>query len=99
MKSIGAAKFKEHCLSLLESLAPEGLIITKHGKPVARIIPYPPAPEDLIGSLRDKSTVRPSDPARLAAGHRNRARLDAARLHRTVAVQGPSTAVLAIMVV
>ncbi len=57
MKSIGAAKFKEHCLSLLESLAPDGLIITKHGKPVARVIPYPPAPEQLIGSLRDKIDV------------------------------------------
>jgi hypothetical protein len=29
MTTIGAAKFKEQCLSLLERLTPEGLIITK----------------------------------------------------------------------
>jgi prevent-host-death family protein len=54
VKTIGAAKFKEQCLALLEKLAPEGLIITKHGKPVARIIPYPQQPANLIGSLRNK---------------------------------------------
>ncbi len=57
MKSIGAAKFKEQCLALLEKLAPEGLIITKHGKPVARVIPYPQKPVNLIGSLRDKIEI------------------------------------------
>jgi len=38
-KKINASKFKEQCLSLLENLAPEGIVITKHGKPVARLIP------------------------------------------------------------
>ena len=57
MQSIGAAKFKEQCLSILDHLAPEGLIITKHGRPVARVIPYPRAPEDLIGSLRDRLEI------------------------------------------
>lgn len=60
MKSneIGAAKFKEKCLAILDNLEPEGLVITKHGKPVARIIPYPRTPEKLIGSLRNHLTVR-----------------------------------------
>ncbi len=58
MNKIGAAKFKERCLALLEELPPEGLIITKHGKPVARVTPYPQEPADLIGSLRDKIEVR-----------------------------------------
>lgn len=49
---IGAAKFKEKCLALLDDLDPDGLVITKHGKPVARVIPYPRTPEKLIGSLR-----------------------------------------------
>ena len=57
MKTIGAAKFKEQCLALLEKLTPEGLIITKHGKPVARVIPYPQQSSDLIGSLRDKIKI------------------------------------------
>ena len=57
MKSIGAAKFKAQCLALLEKLDPNGLIITKHGKPVARVIPYPQRPADLIGSLRNKIEI------------------------------------------
>lgn len=57
MKTIGAAKFKEQCLSLVERLDPEGLVITKHGRPVARVTPYPVSPGDLIGSLRDKIEV------------------------------------------
>ena len=57
MERIGAAKFKEKCLALLDRLGPEGLIITKHGKPVARVTPYPQEPADLLGFLRDKIEI------------------------------------------
>jgi hypothetical protein len=57
-KSIGVAKFKEQCLALLNGLTPEGLVITKHGKPVARVIPLPRRPADLLGVLADKIEVR-----------------------------------------
>ena len=57
MKRIGAARFKEQCLSLLDKLTVEGLIITKHGKPVARVVPYPRPSADLIGSLREKISI------------------------------------------
>ena len=39
MKVIGAAKFKEQCLGLLDNLGNDGLIITKRGRPVARLPP------------------------------------------------------------
>ena len=58
MKTIGATKFKEQCLALLDQLGPEGLIITKRGKPVARVIPYDNQDAELIGSLRDKIVVK-----------------------------------------
>ena len=58
MKTIGAAKFKEQCLALLDSLDAEGLIVTKHGKPVARVVPYDRQCADLIGSLRHKIEIR-----------------------------------------
>ena len=58
MKTIGAAKFKEQCLALLDRLDMEGLIVTKHGKPVARVIPYDQQCADLIGSLRHKIKIR-----------------------------------------
>ncbi len=54
---IGAAKFKEQCLALLDSLDTQGLVITKHGRPVARVIPYPDNPGALIGCLKGKISV------------------------------------------
>ena len=57
MRTIGAAKFKAQCLALLDQLEADGLIITKHGKPVARVLPYARQEAELIGSLRDKVRV------------------------------------------
>ena len=57
-KTIGATRFKERCLALLDRLSPDGLVITKHGRPVARVLPYQQGYSRLIGSLRDRITVR-----------------------------------------
>lgn len=57
MKRIGAARFKEQCLALLDRLTPEGLVITKHGKPVAHVFPYSRPPGDLIGALKEKLEI------------------------------------------
>ncbi|MDE2974031.1 MAG: type II toxin-antitoxin system prevent-host-death family antitoxin [Gemmatimonadota bacterium] len=57
-KTIGATLFKERCLALLDRLSPEGLVITKHGKPVARVLPHQQDYASLIGSLRDRIRVR-----------------------------------------
>ena len=57
MKKIGAAKFKEKCLAILDHLEPEGLVITKHGKPVAILTPWERKSADLIGALRGKIAV------------------------------------------
>ncbi len=58
MKRIGAAKFKEQCLALLDNLDAEGFIVTKRGKPVARVLPYGSGDADLIGSLSHKVQVK-----------------------------------------
>ena len=58
MKTIGAAKFKEQCLALLDRLDAEGLIVKKHGKPVARVVPYNQDCADPIGSLKHKIEIR-----------------------------------------
>jgi prevent-host-death family protein len=57
METIGAAKFKEKCLSILENLGPEGLVITKHGKPVAVVMPFDRKSASLIGSLKGKIQI------------------------------------------
>ncbi len=51
---ISASKFKEQCLSLLDNIAPEGIIVTKHGKPVARLLPVDSGCASLIGSMKGK---------------------------------------------
>jgi prevent-host-death family protein len=58
MKQIAAAKFKEQCLSILDHVDSNGLIITKHGKPVAKLLPISSKPGALIGSLRGKIKVK-----------------------------------------
>lgn len=58
MQTIGAAKFKERCLALLDRLDSDGLVITKRGKPVARLIPFQQQHVDLIGSLHHKIEIR-----------------------------------------
>lgn len=56
-KTIGAAKFKEGCLKLLEELPEEGLIITKNGRPVARVTPLKGPHAHLIGCLKGELVV------------------------------------------
>lgn len=52
-KEITATQFKARCLRLLDEVAETGetLIVTKHGRPVARVEP-PLGPEDLRGSMK-----------------------------------------------
>ena len=57
MTHINASKFKEHCLTILDNLDPEGIVITKHGKPVARLIPENSNCADLIGSMAGKIKI------------------------------------------
>lgn len=63
MREIAAAKFKAECLALLDDVAETGneIIVTKRGKPVARVVPLEP-PADLRGSV----TVLVSEEALMA---------------------------------
>ena len=58
MKSVPAAQFKEQCLALLDQVGPDGLIITKHGKPVAKLVPIHTDSVELIGSLKGKIKIK-----------------------------------------
>lgn len=57
MKQMTATKFKEQCLAVLDEVDEEGVIITKHGKPVAKLIPIRAASAALIGSLTGKVEI------------------------------------------
>lgn len=58
MKTVPATEFKQKCLALLERVGPEGIVITKHGKPVARLMPVESESSELIGSLAGKIRTR-----------------------------------------
>ena len=58
MRVISASKFKEQCLALLEQVDSDGIVITKRGKPIAKLIPLGTDSASLIGSLRGKLHIR-----------------------------------------
>ena len=60
MKKIGAAKFKENVLALLDEVDEEGIIITKRNVPVAKLIPIRAEGAELIGQLKGKVRVKGS---------------------------------------
>lgn len=51
--AIAAGEFKAKCLQLLDDVAEKRgtLVITKHGKPVARLVPVEPE-QQLFGALK-----------------------------------------------
>lgn len=57
MWQIGAAKFKEHCLTLLDQVDEEGIVITKRGRPVAKLIPIRAESGELIGRLESRLSI------------------------------------------
>jgi prevent-host-death family protein len=56
--NISAAAFKAECLKLMDQVEKTGkpVIITKHGRPVAQLVPIPPRDKSLFGYM--KNTVR-----------------------------------------
>jgi prevent-host-death family protein len=45
MRDLSITEFRRQCLSLLENLPDEGIVITKHGQPVARVAPVRAQPK------------------------------------------------------
>jgi len=57
-KQIGAAEFKAKCLAILEELDPNGIVVTKHGRPIAKVLPINPhGNERFIGSMKGKIRI------------------------------------------
>ena len=54
-RTIKASEFKAKCLGLMDEVAESGeeIIITKHGKPVAKLTPCWKKPESWFGRYRD----------------------------------------------
>jgi antitoxin (DNA-binding transcriptional repressor) of toxin-antitoxin stability system len=58
MKTVSAEQFKEQCLALLDEIGPEGIVITKNGEPVAKLIAIKAESAALIGLLAHKIVIK-----------------------------------------
>jgi prevent-host-death family protein len=58
MKTIDAVELRERCDEILDRVSPEGILITKDGKAVARLVPVESTGAELIGSLAGKIRVK-----------------------------------------
>jgi antitoxin (DNA-binding transcriptional repressor) of toxin-antitoxin stability system len=58
VKSLNVSEFREQCLSLLDALPAEGVLIMKRGRPVAKLVPVRDSDGDLIGSLAGQLDIK-----------------------------------------
>ena len=60
MKTMSAAEFKTNCLRVLDEVAESrsGVVVTKRGKPVARLVPMVDRPARIVGALKAEIEIR-----------------------------------------
>ena len=58
-RTMPAGQFKTHCLSVIDEVhnRREEVIITKYGKPMARLIPLNEKPASIFGFMRGKGKI------------------------------------------
>ncbi len=59
MKEIPAEKFKARCLAVMDEVQATGepVLITKHGKPVAKLVPAEIKDESIFGRMAGKAKI------------------------------------------
>jgi prevent-host-death family protein len=59
VKEMPAGEFKAHCLAVMNQVQQSGepVLITKHGKPVAKLVPARSTPEDIFGYMAGKVKI------------------------------------------
>jgi len=59
MKTMAAGSFKAQCLAVMDEVQAkkETVVITKHGKPVAKLVPADKEPDEIYSFLRGKGAV------------------------------------------
>ncbi len=60
MKTMAAGVFKAQCLAIMDEVQAkrEPVVITKHGKPVAKLVPADQDSDEIYNFLRGKGAVR-----------------------------------------
>jgi prevent-host-death family protein len=59
MRKVAAGKFKTHCLAIMDEVQAkrESVIITKRGKPIAKLSPIEKQPDDIFGFMKGEVVV------------------------------------------
>ncbi len=59
MKTIAAGSFKVHCLAIMDEVQSkrQAVLITKRGKPVAKLVPVEKEKDDIFGFLKGKGKI------------------------------------------
>jgi prevent-host-death family protein len=59
MKTIPAGAFKTNCLAIMDEVKAkrETIVITKHGKPVAKLVPVNANTDEIFGFFRGRGSV------------------------------------------
>jgi prevent-host-death family protein len=59
MRKMAAGSFKIHCLAVMDEVKAkrETVLITKHGKPVAKLVPADKNTDDIYNFLAGKGTI------------------------------------------
>jgi prevent-host-death family protein len=59
MRKMAAGSFKIHCLAVMDEVKAkrETVLITKHGKPVAKLVPADKNTDDIYNFLGGKGTI------------------------------------------
>ena len=59
MKKMAAGSFKIHCLAVMDEVQAkrETVLITKHGKPVAKLVPADQEADDIYSFLAGKGSI------------------------------------------
>ena len=59
MKKMAAGEFKVHCLRVMDEVQSkrQAVLITKRGKPVAKLVPVEKEADDIFGFFKGKGTI------------------------------------------
>ena len=59
MKTVPAGKFKVHCLAIMDEVQAkrQAVVITKRGRPVAKLVPVEDEKDDNFGFYKGKITI------------------------------------------
>jgi prevent-host-death family protein len=58
-REYSATEFKAKCLKILDELGPQGIVVTKRGRPVARVTPVATVDHDrFYGCMKDEIVIK-----------------------------------------